>query len=364
MAQRDLGAGAQVVHRPVGAHHLAGVEEPGGVPEVLEGRERADELLAVHLDQQLGAGLAVAVLARERAAVRHDEVCGPVEEGAPLGDSMGRVEAEVDPAVDAALPEVAVERRVVVELGEQVAEVPEVAADLVGCHRRVLPPGVGRGLARHLGRGAQPRLADLPELLLLPAVLEELDRRRVVELLHRVDEARRLVVRFLFGVSAELDEQESLALGQQVDVVGVQALGAHVVDQLGVEAFEPDRSVLADHRHVVAGGVDVGVAEHDQGSGGSVLDELHGGVQDDDAGSLGTDERLGHVEAALGEEPIQVEARHAPGDVGVPGADGVLVVVAQVTQAAVDLAFAVAPRDRWPRAPRATSRRPSCGDRP
>ena len=64
----------EVGHDPVGLDDLPRVHLPVGVPDRLELPERLHELVAVELGQQLTAGLAVAVLARERAAVVHDQV--------------------------------------------------------------------------------------------------------------------------------------------------------------------------------------------------------------------------------------------------------------------------------------------------
>ncbi len=142
--QPRVRATAQVVGGVVRVDHLARVHHAVGVPDRLELAERPDQLLAVHRGEQRAPGLPVAVLAGERAAVPGDEPGRAVEELAPLGHPVRGAEAEVDPAVDAALAEVTVERGLVVELLEQGAEVPQVVADLVRRHRGVLPAGVGR----------------------------------------------------------------------------------------------------------------------------------------------------------------------------------------------------------------------------
>ena len=98
-------------------------------------------------------------------------------------------------------------------------------------------------------------------------------------------------------------------------------------------------------RDVVAGRVDVGVAEHHEGPRRPGVDEPHGGLEHDDAGALGADERAGDVEAVLGQQLVEVVARHAPRDLGEAAADRVGVAVAQVAQARVDLAAAPAGGD-------------------
>ena len=62
------------------------------------------------------------------------------------------------------------------------------------------------------------------------------------------------------------------------------------------------------------------------------------GFEDADARALRADQRPGDVEAALGQQLVQVVARHPARDVGIRRADAVRVTVAQVAQAGVDLA--------------------------
>jgi hypothetical protein len=112
-------------------------------------------------------------------------------------------------------------------------------------------------------------------------------------------------------------------------------------------ALQPDRAELQHLGDVVAGGVDVGVAEHHQPPVLRAGDQPHGRLQGDRAGGLGADERPGDVEAVLGQQLGEVVARHPAGDVRVPGADQVGVAVADGAHAGVELAAATAgPHDR------------------
>ena len=98
--------------------------------------------------------------------------------------------------------------------------------------------------------------------------------------------------------------------------------------------FEADRLELEDLRHVVAGGVDVRVAEHEQRarlrarSSRSIV-----GLQNGDAGAFGADQRARDVEAVLGQQFVEVVARHAARDLREPRADQVGVAVAQLLSA-------------------------------
>jgi hypothetical protein len=121
--------------------------------------ECLDELGAVLLLEQLGALLAVAVLARQRAAVGDAQVGGLLDEGSVLAQPVGMAQVEADARVDAALPEVAVGRALVAVLVEQLAEVAEIGAGLVGRDRRVLPPRPVVLPVRWEGRRAEAALA-------------------------------------------------------------------------------------------------------------------------------------------------------------------------------------------------------------
>src|SRR5207244_10051209 len=76
----------------------------------------------------------------------------------------------------------------------------------------------------------------------------------------------------------------------------------------------------------------------DETAGLRVGHEPEGGTEDCGAGALAADQGAGHVEPVLREEVVEVVARHPPGDARVPGADELGVAVAEVAEAAVDLA--------------------------
>ena len=129
-------------------------------------------------------------------------------------------------------------------------------------------------------------------------------------------------------VSAELDEQERVARRQEIHVARMQALPAHELHELRVDPLEPDRSVFTDLWHVIRRGVCVRVAEDDECAGRHGLDEAERRPEHHHACPFGSDERLTNVEAVLGQQTIEIETRHSPGEVGVPRPDRVLVPVA------------------------------------
>src|SRR5665811_1820656 len=102
------GAIAEVRVERVGVDELARIHPSARIEHGLELPEGVDQLGSVHPHKQFAARLSVAVLARQGAPERHDEVRGPLDEAAVGSKSLGTVEVEVVPGVDAALTEVAV----------------------------------------------------------------------------------------------------------------------------------------------------------------------------------------------------------------------------------------------------------------
>ena len=129
-----VGAEAEVLVDAVRLDDLARVHLPVGIPDRLELLERADELVAEHLRQELRARLAVAVLARQRAAELEHEVARVLEPAPELRDPGLRDEVEVPAGVDAALAVVAVERALVAVLAPR-------ASRGGGGTRRAVPAG-------------------------------------------------------------------------------------------------------------------------------------------------------------------------------------------------------------------------------
>jgi hypothetical protein len=107
--RRVVRAEAKVLVRLVGDDQLSGVHLPLRIPESLELAEGVHQLRPEHLLQQRRAGLSIAMLAGERAAVRGHEIGRLVDERPELRDAFLRRQVEIGARVDAAVAEVAVE---------------------------------------------------------------------------------------------------------------------------------------------------------------------------------------------------------------------------------------------------------------
>ena len=145
---------AQVIVDAPRIDHLAGIHASLRIPQRLELAERLHQLRPEHHRQELAARLAVAVLARDRAAVLHHQRSRLAQELAPVRDAARRAQIEVDARVDATVAEVAVDRRAVAEALDQREELAQIIAEAHRIDRGVFPADDRIGpLAAEVERG-------------------------------------------------------------------------------------------------------------------------------------------------------------------------------------------------------------------
>ncbi|PSK58278.1 hypothetical protein B0E38_01503 [Streptomyces sp. 111WW2] len=330
----------QVVVQSVRRDDLPRVHPVQRVEHGLQPPERLHEPVPVHPPQQLAPALPVPVLAGQRAAELDDEIGGPLHEPPVRRHPVRGVQVERDPGVHAALPEVAVQARTrvaqVPELLEQAAQPPQVVAQLLGGDRRVLPALEGVGLARDVRGGAEPGLADLPQVLLVRGVVQERAVGVVLGAVHGLQHPVRPRVGLLDGVPAELHHQVGVALGHLGQRLGVQVLDPLVAHQPGVDALQGDRLVRQDVGHRVGGLVDAVEPEDQQGAFPHHRNQLQLRPHHRDQRRLAAHQQPCHVEAELRQQGVQVVAGDPARDVREPAADLVPVGVAQCPQPPVD----------------------------
>ncbi len=218
-----------------------------------------------------------------------------------FGDVLGGVKAEIDAAVDAALPEVAVEDDEIVVAVAEGVEVAEVGPELCGFNGGILPavPGVFR-LAGNAGN-TEAELAHLEGGLLLRGIFEQAhaDLIAVVAFGPALCGLSHLQ-NFLPGVRAELYQQPGFAVREVLDAGHVLAGKASIFNDLGVEAFNSNGLQRSDVWGLVAGLEDAGVGQQQKHSMLRTFDESRTGSQGNGAGAFRTDQRAGHVEAVFG----------------------------------------------------------------
>src|SRR5260370_39561812 len=115
-----------------------------------------------HFGKEVGAGLAVCVSARERAAVADDKVGRLLHELPELADAFGRFEIVIHAGVNAGVAEVSVKRTLVVEGLHQPAQIAKISAEFFGRDGGSLESLPAQRFAGDVRSHAEARLADLP----------------------------------------------------------------------------------------------------------------------------------------------------------------------------------------------------------
>ncbi len=333
---RSLDVDPHIGVEPAGPDHGPGVHPVPRIPDALELREGGDHRRGVHPRQQLGAGLAVAVLAGQRTAVRRDQVGGLGDEAAEARDTGRGNQVEVDPDVHAAVAEVAVVGAPPAVVVHQLAELPQIRPELLGRHRGVLPAGPGLPAVRAAGEDPRPGLPDAPQGPHRGRVGDDPAGPPGLRGAGRDGLGRRFG--FGPGAAAGLDEQPPFAVRQQlVPLIGRPGRPQRG-DQRHVHAFDGQRGQVQETGRGVRGPERAGVADDGQHPGGRHGDQIHRGFQHRDAAALGTDQSPGQIEAVLGQQLVQVVTGHPPGQPGRLGADQCGVALAELGQAAIDAA--------------------------
>ena len=291
------------------------VEHAGRVQGPLHLPEQVERVLRVHRAEQLRAGAAVAVLARQGAVVRRHQRRRLLEEGPEPTPAAGAVEAEVDPDVHAAVAEVAVGHPVVPVGAEQVVERTQVAAEPGRRDRGVLPPGV-RGPVEAARGQAGAVLADPPQREHLLDVGD-----------HPVPGGRgvpghRLRPRggLLGGLPGDLGEQPPGAARELGHDRGATPGADHRDDPL-VEPLAGHERVVQQPGYGVGGLGHRRVAEHRQRTVGGVADQPHGRAEHHREGALAADEEPVEPPAVLGEQVLEAVAGDLAAEPAELGAD-------------------------------------------
>ncbi len=302
---------------------------------------------AVHHRQEFGLGLAIAVFARQRAAVLDDQLGSLTQEAAPDLDAFNRTGVEGDARMDAAVAEVAVERGLVAMAVDQRLELPQVIAEAQRIDRGIFPSDDGIGFVGVDGqRGGGGRgFADGPDALAHRRVGDQPRGRcgRPAGIVS--NQCLGLCARGLDRCCAELDHDPGIARRQQRDVGAAQPALAQAADDAFVEALGGDRLGGENFRNRVAGLVNVGEAKHQDHPRLRTGHQPGFCFQGDDAGAFGADQRAGDVEAVFWQQLVEVVAGDAALDFGETRPDQVGILVAQVAQPPVDFTAAATAAD-------------------
>jgi len=319
-----------------GVNELAGVHAVVRIPEDLEVAEGLHERGAEHLGQESGAGLAVAVLAREGAAEAEDDIRSAVNELAEAAEALDGAEVKVDAGVYAALAVVAIEWTAIAVFGHEGGDGAEVVAELVGGNGGVFPAFIAVRLAGDKDHSTEGGVADTPDGdgLLGSA---DADDGSDGPGLAGAGEAFGLGAGIFCGPCAHLDEQEADALRELGEVAEGEALAAHEVDEEVIKPLKADGMVLKGAGNGIGGEEGISKAEDGEDAEGRAGGEVESGGDDVGAGALRADEGSGDVEVAFGEQLVKIESGDAARDAGKSFADEVGVGIADLSEAGVEL---------------------------
>src|SRR6266849_2793893 len=207
-----VSAQAEISVQLVGQNNFARIHLPLWIPKSLEPAKGLRQFGAEHLRKQFGPRLTVPMFAGKGAAVRDNQVRCFFHKPAEFLEASVRLKIEADAVVDAAVTKVPVHHAaIVVRLG-QLAEFPQISAELLGSDCRVFPSFPRRRLPRNVRNRAQCGLPDLPGLSRLPLVGEEAEARWMGGSAEGLNQSARLRFRLARCLRAELCEKPSSAL--------------------------------------------------------------------------------------------------------------------------------------------------------
>src|SRR5438876_6510826 len=124
--------------------------------------------------------------------------------------------------MNATLAEVPIKSAHIVVTVEELSQVTQVNADMFWRHSRIFPTFPILGFARNVSRCAQSRLTHMPDAFLFLDVIEKLHRwsvRLFAEVAHQLPS---FGVALGFRRAAKFNEQKSVALREQSDVIELQ----------------------------------------------------------------------------------------------------------------------------------------------
>ena len=121
-------------------------------------------------------------------------------------------------------------------------------------------------------------------------------------------------LRFFGGPCTHLNEQESYAGRELIELSQCEALAAHELDEHVVEAFEADGTVFESQWNCVGGNESVGESQHGEDAKRRAGGKVELGRKNCCAGAFRADQGAGYVEAGLGKQLIEVVAGNAARD--------------------------------------------------
>ena len=293
-----------------GVDNLVEVEQPVGVPALLDLTHELVGGLAILQADELAAQAAVAMLAADAAAVPLDQQGGVVGYLAEQRAVVGRLEVEDGAQVQLAGADVAIVDAAGVEALQQLPEVAHVGGQALRSHGGVLDDAGGLGVALHAAEHAQTGLAQGPHARHVGAIdpRAQLDEPRC----HEVGlEGIGHLVEGLAAVGAQLgDEQRSGVAGDEEAVALLLDVALAELEDLAIHELDGGGVVAQSQQVGLEAGLDgVAVGAHDHHLAGRQGVEADLDLGDNGQGALTAGEQLAQVDGALGQRQRGVAQR-------------------------------------------------------
>lgn len=87
---------------------------------------------------------------------------------------------------------------------------------------------------------------------------------------------------------------------QQFPLLRMHVLFLQVLDEVAVQTLQTNGTVPQNFRHVIAGMVDIGIAEHQKSTCWRTMDQIQHRLEDRDAGAFRTDQGPGDIKPPFG----------------------------------------------------------------
>src|ERR1700730_5869057 len=146
---------SQILRRQIRIDDLMRIQLIVWIPYSLELCESLHQFGTKHFWKQCAARLSIAMFPGKRTAVADYQICGTIDELSILSNAVFTLKIEAHTHVNATMPEMSIKRTAIVELVHQFSNVTQIAAQLFGRDRGVVPslplghrPGSKRGSAR------------------------------------------------------------------------------------------------------------------------------------------------------------------------------------------------------------------------
>lgn len=275
------------------------------IEDALELSKRAHQLGAKHFGEQLRARDAVAMFAGDRSTVLADQVADLQHHAAKRSNPLRAGEIEVDPAVNAALPEVAVihgNREIAPP--QQLLEAAQILPQFFGSDGAILGSRPHSRKPRARSACAQAGFAQSPHRRALLRIGKQVAAHHTRRLRCAALQGLATLARLVHTGPAQLRDQVSSARWKQPQ--RGQPLLLAKLHQVVIEGLQRLGMVLQQPRDMIGGCKDIGEAEHHQHQLLGARHQLHGRPQHQRQRALRPNQRPRQIEAILRQQLIEV----------------------------------------------------------